>query len=66
MFQALLEGQGNKVEIYEKVLNVIHLDIVLYLVFGDDDEEPQEMDEDSILLRTESLVLLQVIFLIFF
>ena len=39
IFQGLLEGQGTKVAIYEKVLNVIHMDVIVYMAVGDDDEE---------------------------
>jgi hypothetical protein len=65
IFQALLEGQGRKTAIYERMLSVIHVDVILVLARGHDeshlsDDQSEESDE-SVELRTESLVLLQML-----
>ena len=80
IFQGLLEGQGHKKEVYERVLSVIHLDVIEMLCKapGEDisqmsasddpannisDESSNEGHDDDIeiVLRTESLVLLQML-----
>jgi hypothetical protein len=79
ILQALLEGQGQKVAVYERVLSVIHLDVIQLMCSiglsdkpkkaeGDDDvgeEKEDESDEEvsdiQLTLRTESLVLLQML-----
>lgn len=79
ILQALLEGQGQKVAVYERVLSVIHLDVIQLMCSiglsdkpkkaeGDDDvgeEKEEESDEEvsdiQLTLRTESLVLLQML-----
>jgi hypothetical protein len=71
IFQALLEGQGQKTAVYERILSVIHLDVIQLMCTppekpdSDDEEEPEEVDEEVVeiehLLRTESLVLLQML-----
>lgn len=71
IFQALLEGQGQKTAVYERVLSVIHLDVIQLMCTppekpdSDDEEEQEEVDEEkeeiAHLLRTESLVLLQML-----
>ena len=55
IFQGLLEGQGTKVAIFEKVLSVIQMDVIVYMAVGDDDEDPPEYDEDEEELNTEAL-----------
>jgi hypothetical protein len=68
IFQGLLEGQVAKSPVYERVLSVIHLDIIQILADSGDVEDPSTMlddednEEDMILLRTECLVLLQMLF----
>jgi hypothetical protein len=70
IFQGLLEGQGEKSVIYERVLSVIHLDIILSMSNGailqgvdgeekggDDDESKEEKE----ILKTECVVLLQML-----
>jgi hypothetical protein len=59
IFQGLLEGQGEKSVVYDRVLSVIHLDIIqimskkaLYPGF--------EENEEQIILQTECVVLLQM------
>lgn len=68
IFQGLLEGQGEKSAIYERVLSVIHLDIVQMMSKGMNSmssdcktDEPSEACEDEVALRTESVILLQML-----
>ena len=68
IFQGLLEGQGRRVAVYERVLSVIHLDIIQLMCNVDsEDSEAITMDEDEDIreleteLQTESLVLLQML-----
>jgi hypothetical protein len=81
IFQGLLEGQGGRVQVYERVLAVIHLDIIMILCsppeqaeLGEEDnesdakasdastsEEDDDAEEEAIILRTECLVLLQML-----
>lgn len=95
IFQGLLEGQGHKTVVYERVLSVIHLDVIQMLCGpqegedkhkeesadanssqdnvdaedgGDGDEEDggdgngaDEEEDIEVVLRTESLVLLQML-----
>jgi hypothetical protein len=70
ILQGLLEGQGGKKTVYERVLSVLHLDIIQMLCAvdrgaggagGEGDEEEEEEEENAIaMLQTESLVLLQM------
>lgn len=66
IFQGILEGQGGKDVIYERVLSVIHIDIIQMLC-GEttpvdvESNGPATQDENLIALRTESLVLLQML-----
>ena len=64
IFQGLLEGQGTKTSVYERVLSVIHLDVIQLMCSSDKpDDEPSdpELEEIEIVLRTESLVLLRML-----
>lgn len=73
IFQGLLEGQGEKSPIYERVLSVIHLDIIQMMSKGVSTAasssstssetvlEDADMSEDEIALRTESVILLQML-----
>ncbi len=71
IFQALLEGQGQKTAVYERLLSVIHIDVIIVLCKGGEDHddengkdgeiEGKEESEESATLRTESLVLLQML-----
>lgn len=82
ILQALLEGQGRKIQIYERMLSVIHVDVLLLLCRAgtsnatdsskdgdksdDKDEGKDAAEEDDHAdeiaeLRTESLVLLQML-----
>jgi hypothetical protein len=74
IFQGLLEGQGHRTAVYDRVLSVIHLDVIQMMcqpddteessnnVVDDDEESDPEEDESAQELRTESLVLLQMLF----
>lgn len=59
ILQALLEGQGRRLAVYERVLSVIHLDVVKLLCKPDEDEE--EVSDSRVALMTESLVLMQLL-----
>lgn len=68
ILQALLEGQGGKVAIYEKVMSVIHMDIIVFMALGDTDEtegmkikKQEELGDEEIGLNGESLVLLKML-----
>lgn len=70
IFQALLEAQAEKSAIYERVLSVIHLDIIQQMSNGEilqgvDGEEKGGDDEESAeekeILQTECVVLLQML-----
>lgn len=61
IFQGLLEGQGSKTAIYERMLSVIHIDVIQVLACGLTETSDKEESEDSIALKTESLVLLQML-----
>ena len=56
ILQGVLEGQASQKVVYERVLSVLHLDIVQMLFEADDDND----DENAVGLRTEALVLLQM------
>ena len=66
IFQGVLEGQGEKSVVYERVLSVIHLDIIQMMSlnatvtnFGND--SPPELTEEQQILKTECIVLLQML-----
>ena len=64
IFQGLLEGQGAKTAVYERVLSVIHLDVIQLLCSSDksaDEPSDPELEEIEIVLQTESLVLLRML-----
>ncbi|RYG69663.1 hypothetical protein EON64_02170, partial [archaeon] len=64
IFQALLEGQARKTAVYERMLSVIHVDVILVLCRGQESKLLQDSEEESdeaVLLRTESLVLMQML-----
>lgn len=67
IFQGLLEGQGSKIDIYERVLSVIHLDIIVSMAVPPVDEDgeivelEEELDENTETLHAECLVLLQML-----
>ena len=60
IYQGLLEGRGGTSAIYERVLSVIHLDIIQMLSTTPAPGVGDSCDQLS-LLRTESLVLLQML-----
>ena len=57
ILQGLLEGQGRRVAIYERVLSVIHLDVVKHMISS----EPEEDSDAASELQTECLVLLRLL-----
>lgn len=70
IFQGLLEGQGGNQVVYERVLSVIHLDIIQMMCNPIEEEVEEKSKEDkgndeeneaAVLLQTESLVLLQML-----
>ena len=61
IFQGLLEGQGRRPAIYDRVLSVIHLDVIQMICMSEP-EEGQEEGENAADLKTECLVLLQILF----
>ena len=71
IFQGLLEGQGEKSVVYERVLSVIHLDIIQMMSKGATAPEPvgkdgkvmlpKEPTEEQEILQTECIVLLQML-----
>lgn len=66
IFQALLEGQARKTAVYERMLSVIHVDVILVLCRGSEgarlpNGKMQQESIESIMLRTESLVLMQML-----
>lgn len=64
IFQGLLEGQGTKTSVYERVLSVIHLDVVQLMCSSDksaDAPSDPELEEIEVVLQTESLVLLRML-----
>jgi hypothetical protein len=75
IFQGLLEGQGGKKTVYERVLSVIHLDVIEMMCAPIDEKEDKEDEEKekeigggeggvsgaATVLRTECLVLLQML-----
>jgi hypothetical protein len=65
ILQGLLEGQGTKTSVYERVLSVIHLDVIQLMCSSDRaaDAPPldPETEEIEAVLQTESLVLLRML-----
>jgi hypothetical protein len=65
ILQSLLEGQGGKTVVYDRVLSVVHLDAIQMMCYPDrepteDDEEPIVESPEVVILRVECLVLLQM------
>eukprot|EP00981_Chlorochromonas_danica_P005579 scaffold1159_cov160-Ochromonas_danica.AAC.1 len=67
IFQALLEGQARKTAVYERMLSVIHVDVILVLCKGSTTASDaktagaEQESEESVMLKTESLVLMQML-----
>lgn len=59
IIQGLLEGQGRKSVVYERVLSVIHLDVIQMMCSPEN--EGAEMSEEAVMLQTECLVLIQML-----
>eukprot|EP00605_Chrysophyceae_sp_TOSAG23-4_P000595 GSChrysophyteH1.ASY1.ANO1.672.1 assembled CDS len=61
IFQGLLEGQGRRPAIYDRVLSVIHLDVIKMICLSEPEEDTEEVEswED---LKTECLVFLMMLF----
>jgi hypothetical protein len=65
IFQALLEGQGKKTAVFERMLSVIHLDVIHILSeTPPEDSDPVDGSDSDMAgeLRTECLVLLEMLF----
>jgi hypothetical protein len=62
IFQGLLEGQGRRPAIYDRVLSVIHLDVIKMICTNVPDEGEEEEDESWGELKTECLVFLMMLF----
>lgn len=64
ILQGLLEGQGKKQAVYERVLSVIHLDSI-YLASRPpvllETDPPDDPSDEMLVLRSECLVLLQML-----
>jgi hypothetical protein len=64
IIQGLLEGQGRKVAVYQRVLAVIHMDVIMAMALPAEDEDgniiEKEVDEDTERLNAECLVLLRM------
>lgn len=69
IFQALLEGQGSKRDVYDRILSVLHIDIIYSMTTvdvgeryqEDGEEEDEDVMEIAQELQTESTVLLQML-----
>ena len=65
IFQALLEGQGQKKDVYDRVLSVVHIDIIFLMASPEALDAYENPSEDLLQiareLRTESMVLLQML-----
>jgi hypothetical protein len=77
IFQGLLEGQGEKSQVYERVLSVVHLDIIQMMSNGinilgesggdaesskvQQSAEDSQESEEKAILQTECVVLLQML-----
>ena len=64
ILQGLLEGQGKKRAVYERVLSVIHLDSILLASKPParlETDPPDNPSDDVLVLRSECLVLLQML-----
>ena len=62
ILQGLLEGQGKKKTVYERVLSVIHIDIIQMMSKPDDSGDAGgEQSEEAIVLQSECLVFLQML-----
>jgi hypothetical protein len=64
ILQGLLEGQGKKQAVYERVLSVIHLDSILACSKAPlllETDPPDDPSDETIVLRSECLVLLQML-----
>eukprot|EP01038_Epipyxis_sp_PR26KG_P008072 gene8072-10935_t len=67
IFQGLLEGQGEKSVVYERLLSVIHLDIIQMMANKplynelNSKEGQTEPTEEQLILQTECVVLLQML-----
>lgn len=64
ILQALLEGQGHKTAVYERMLSVIHIDVIFVLTKEPESNSTKatiEEPDEAIDLRTEAMVLLQML-----
>ena len=60
MLQAIMEGQNMHGAIYERMLSVLHVDVIKFIALDDGDKEDAAC-EDYHLLRTECLVVLSML-----
>ena len=60
LLQAIMEGQNMHGAIYERVLSVLHVDVIKFIALEDGDEE-EAACEDYPQLRTECLVVLEML-----
>ena len=58
LLSGIIEGQNMRGPIYERVLSVLHVDVIQFLVFDEGDPEEAQCEEYTV-LRTECLVLLE-------
>jgi hypothetical protein len=64
IFQGLLEGQGSNSPVFERILSVMHLDIIQMMskgLFPVETSLKEECTEQEIILQTECVVLLQIL-----
>jgi len=61
IFQGLLEGQGRRPAIYDRVLSVIHLDVIKMITTSEPADE-EEFPESFVELKMECLVFLMMLF----
>jgi len=62
IFQGLLEGQGRRPAIYDRVLSVIHLDVIKMITTTEPAEDGEELPESFVELKMECLVFLMMLF----
>lgn len=60
ILEGILEGQNMHGQIYERVLSVMHVDVIQFIALEDGDPEEVQCD-DYVLLKTECLVLLEML-----
>ncbi len=63
ILQGLLEGQGKQKTVYERVLSVIHIDVIQMMSVPDEAaaDTEEEQSEEAIVLQAECMVFLQML-----